>query len=48
MNDLNKPRKIIYLTDSHALPGYSVILRNVRIALPDDSPAKKIVNQSEV
>ena len=34
------------MTDSHALPGYSVILRDVRIAIPDDSPAKKMINES--
>jgi hypothetical protein len=34
----------MYLTDAHALPGYSVILRDIILYIPDDTPVKKIKN----
>ena len=41
-NDENDRIGVMYLCDAHALPGYSIILRDVILLLPDETPIAKL------
>ncbi len=36
----------MYLSDAYALPGYSIILRDIDLILPDESPLAKLSHYS--